>query len=54
MAKQYRKPVPKSQREISTGLKQPYSVESGNPNDTQDGKQFGPENQANIPFNRST
>tara|TARA_B100000963_G_scaffold110771_2_gene96399 strand:+ start:264 stop:1238 length:975 start_codon:yes stop_codon:yes gene_type:complete len=54
MAKQYRKPVPKSQREISTGLKQPYSVEAGNPNDTQDGKQFGPENQANIPFNRST
>ena len=54
MAKQYRKPVPKSQREISTGLKQPYSVEAGNPNDAQEREQFGPENQANIPFNRST
>ena len=54
MAKQYKKPVPKSQREISTGLKQPYSVEAGNPNDAQEREQFGPENQANIPFNRST
>ena len=54
MAKQYRKPVPKSQREISTGLNQPYSVEAGNPNDAQEREQFGPENQANIPFNRST
>ena len=54
MAKQYRKPVPKSQREISTGLKQPYSVEAGNPNDAQEREQFGTENQANIPLNRST
>ena len=54
MAKQYRKPIPKSQREISTGLNQPYSVEAGNPNDAQEREQFGPENQANIPFNRST
>tara|TARA_Y100001972_G_scaffold120472_1_gene163087 strand:- start:86 stop:1060 length:975 start_codon:yes stop_codon:yes gene_type:complete len=53
MAKKYRKPIPKSQREISTNLVQPYSVENRNPNDAQDGEQFGPENQANIPFNRS-
>ena len=54
MAKQYRKPVPKSQRQISTNLVTPYSAEYGDPNKAAEGGQFNPENQANIPFNRST
>ena len=54
MAKQYRKPVPKTQREISTNLQTPYDPKLGNPNDANEGGQFNPNNQANIPFNRST
>ena len=53
MARQYRKPTPKTQREISTGLQTPYSAESGNPNDANEKNQFPPTNQANLPFNRS-
>jgi hypothetical protein len=49
----YRKPIPKSQREISVGLQQPYSSELGNPNDASNNNQFPPKNQANLPFNRS-
>ena len=54
MAENYRRPTPKSQREISKDLQKPTSVEYGNPNDAYEGNQFPPENQANIPFNRST
>tara|TARA_R110000824_G_scaffold192561_1_gene374787 strand:+ start:145 stop:1239 length:1095 start_codon:yes stop_codon:yes gene_type:complete len=54
MAKNYRKPVPKSQKEISKDLQTPYSSEYGNPNDASEGGQFSPNNEANIPFNRST
>ena len=32
----------------------PYSSEYGNPNDASEGGQFSPNNEANIPFNRST
>jgi len=49
----YRKPIPKSQKEISKGLNTPYSSEYGNPNDAAEQGQFSPDNQANIPFNRS-
>jgi len=49
----YRKPIPKSQKEISKGLNTPYSSEYGNPNDASEQGQFSPDNQANIPFNRS-
>ena len=54
MAENYRRPTPKSQREISKDLQKPTSVEYGNPNDAYEGNQFPPENEANIPFNRST
>ena len=54
MDKNFRKPVPKSQRDISVDLQQPYSSEAGNPNDSYEGNQYPPENEANIPFNRST
>ena len=54
MAKKYIKPVPKTQREISTALQTPFDVRVGNPNDAKENSQFPPENQANIPFNRST
>jgi hypothetical protein len=53
MARQYRKPTPKTQREISTGLQTPYSAQAGNPNDANEKNQFPPVNQANLPFNRS-
>jgi hypothetical protein len=53
MARQYRKPTPKTQREISTGLQTPYSAKLGNPNDANEKNQFPPTNQANLPFNRS-
>ena len=49
----YRKPIPKTQKEISVGLQQPHSSELGNPNDVNNKNQFPPENQANLPFNRS-
>ena len=53
MARQYRKPVPKTQREISTNLQTPYDPKLGNPNDANEKNQFPPVNQANLPFNRS-
>ena len=54
MANKYRRPTPKSQRELSTGLQTPFDAKMGNPNDAFEGNQFPPENEANIPFNRST
>ena len=54
MAENYRKPTPKSQRDISVDLQTAYSSEYGNPNDAFEGAQFSPENQANLPFNRNT
>jgi hypothetical protein len=54
MAENYRRPVPKSQRELSEELHTPYSAQEGNPNKADEDKQFPPENEANIPFNRST
>ena len=54
MAKNYRKPTPKSQKEISKDLQTPYDAQRGNPNDAEDGAQNTPNNQANIDFNRST
>ena len=54
MAKKYIKPVPKTQKEISTGLQSPFDPKVGNPNNAKENSQFSPENQANIPFNRST
>ena len=53
MAEKYRRPTPKSQRQISEGLQTPSDVTRGNPNDAANNKQFPPENEANIPFNRS-
>ena len=53
MARQYRKPTPKTQRQISEDLQQNYSVEYDNPNKAKDQRQFPPINEANIPFNRS-
>lgn len=53
MAENYRRPVPKSQRELSEGLQTPFDAQMGNPNKAADNKQFPPENEANIPFNRS-
>lgn len=53
MAENYRRPTPKSQRELSEGLQTPYDAKMGNPNKASDNKQFPPENEANIPFNRS-
>ena len=49
----YRKPIPKTQREISKDLQIPFDAEYGNPNDAKDQGQFSPNNQANLPFNRS-
>ena len=41
MAKNYyRKPVPKTQREISIGLQNPTDVTRGNPNDANEKNQF--------------
>ena len=54
MAKNYRKPVPKSQKEISKNLQTPTDPRVGNPNDVTPGPQFSPDNQADIDFNRST
>jgi hypothetical protein len=54
MAEKYRRPIPKPQKELSEGLQTPTDVKMGNPNDASNNKQFPPENQANIPFNRST
>ena len=49
----YRKPIPKTQKEISKDLQIPFDAEYGNPNDAKDQGQFSPNNQANLPFNRS-
>ena len=49
----YRKPIPKTQKEISKDLQTPFDAEYGNPNDAKDQGQFSPANQANLPFNRS-
>ena len=54
MARNYRKPVPKSQKEISKNLQTPTDPRVGNPNDVTPGPQFSPDNQADIDFNRST
>ena len=54
MARNYRKPVPKSQKEISKNLQTPTDPRMGNPNDATPGPQYPPINQANIDFNRST
>ena len=53
MAENYRRPTPKSQRELSEELHTPYSAQEGNPNKAADNKQFPPQNEANIAFNRS-
>ena len=50
----YRKPIPKTQKEISKDLQTPYDATQGNPNDAKEQGQFSPDNQANIPINRST
>ena len=53
MAKNSRKPIPKSQKELSNGLVTPYDPRVGNPNGA-DKYSVNPDiNQANIPFNRS-
>lgn len=54
MAKRYRKPIPKSQREIADGLVNSYDAKRGNPNDAREGAQYPPTNEANVDFNRST
>jgi len=43
MAQKGKKPIPKTQREISTSLQQPYDQRYGNPNDMQ----FDPKNRGN-------
>jgi len=53
MAKNYIKPTPKSQKEISKDLHTPTSAHYGNPNDSSGSPQNSPTNQANLPFNRS-
>ena len=54
MAKNYyRKPIPKTQKEISKDLQTPFDAQRGNPNDANEKEQFPPINQANLPFNRS-
>lgn len=52
MAKQ-RKPVPKTQREISEGLQTPRDPQMGNPNGANKYSEQPDVNQAGIPFNRS-
>ena len=52
MAKQ-RKPIPKTQRELSEGLQTPSYVQAGNPNGSSEYSSSPNLNQAGIPFNRS-
>jgi hypothetical protein len=53
MARNSRKPVPKSQKQLSTGLNTPYDSRVGNPNGA-DEYSVNPEiNQSGIDFNRS-
>ena len=49
----YRKPVPKSQKEISNSLQVPTDATAGNPNPANEFSQFPDVNQSGIPFNRS-
>ena len=58
MPRQYRKPVPKSQKEISNDLVNPYvnpenGETAGNPNIPSDFRQFTPDSQKGVDFNRS-
>lgn len=53
MAKNSRKPVPKSQKQISTGLQTPFDSRVGNPNGADEYSVNPDINQAGIPFNRS-
>ena len=53
MAKQGRKPVPKTQREISESLITPFDPTVGNPNGPNKYSVDPDINQAGIPFNRS-
>ena len=53
MAKNNRKPEPKSQREISEGLITPFDSTMGNPNGPNKYSVDPDINQAGIPFNRS-
>lgn len=48
-----RKPIPKSQRELSEGLQTPSYVQAGNPNGSGKYSSDPNLNQAGIPFNRS-
>jgi hypothetical protein len=50
---QQRKPIPKSQREISEGLQTPSYVQAGNPNGANKYSSDPNLNQSGIPFNRS-
>tara|TARA_B100001093_G_C26827683_1_gene1014757 strand:+ start:630 stop:1733 length:1104 start_codon:yes stop_codon:yes gene_type:complete len=54
MAKNTKKPTPKTQKEISRGQQISSDSTRGNPNDANSNSQTSPVNQANIPFNRST
>ena len=49
----YRKPIPKSQKEISNSLQVPTDATAGNPNPANEFSQFPDVNQSGIPFNRS-
>ncbi len=53
MAKKGRKPVPKSQKELSVGLQTPYDPTVGNPNNPDQFSIHPDINQSGIPFNRS-
>ena len=50
---QYRKPIPKSQKEISDGLQVATDPLMGNPNEPNEYSQFPNVNQSGVPFNRS-
>ena len=49
---QNRKPIPKSQKEISAGLNTPYDPKVGNPNEPDQYSVHPDINQSGIPFNR--
>ena len=49
-----RKPIPKTQREISEGLQTPMDPQMGNPNGANKYSENPNQNQTGIPFNRST
>lgn len=53
MPKQTRKPVPKTQKEISVGLQTPHDPTVGNPNNPDQFSIHPDINQSGIPFNRS-